>query len=241
MNPLARPHSEAAMWFYASQNLLMGVDCCFSVIDIFNSFFHIPLLVPEQSPWSGRRGRAASTISLVAFVNPSNKDTLCARGSLSLSSRVSQAQKHLIIVRGSSLPSGSISLPFPVSGWENEEGEEGSEVRLHNWEKTCQKRPNSRALSITGSANSDPSWWPKRVTAYSLLSTGKIFMSVFHSFIPQAFIHKGMRNNLCSLATWNTVRVIHLRGCNWDMRRGWWSPPKRDPCCPTNRGDCLQK
>lgn len=80
-----------------------------------------------------------------------------ARGSQSLSSGVSQAQKHLVIVRGSGLSSGSSSLPFPCEWVREGVGEGGSEVRLHDWEKTCQESPNSWALSITGSANSDPS------------------------------------------------------------------------------------
>lgn len=112
MNPLARPHSEAAMWFYASQNLLMGVGCCFLVTDVFNGLFYIPRLVLREHRWI-RPARTGSR----------------ARGSQSSSCRIAQAQTHPTRVTGSGSPSGSVSVPFPWE-WVREGVGEGEVLKL---------------------------------------------------------------------------------------------------------------
>lgn len=120
-------NSQTAMWFYASQNLLMPLVVISQTLTCSKASY-IPLLVPEQLLWS-RRSKAASTISPAAFGSPSSKDGLMCQGlPVNIFQGIPGTHKKLRYkVRGSGLPCGSVSLPFP-SEWVGEGVAEGG-----NW------------------------------------------------------------------------------------------------------------
>lgn len=221
INPLAWLHSGAAMWFYASKNLLMGVGCCFLVTDVFNSLFDIPRLVPEQPLWSGRSSKAASAVSPGAFGYPPSKDGRRGPRLPVFIFPGTRAQTRLTISQWLWLAFWLGFSPFPVCVGERSGWGRRSEVRLlPDWERRCHRKdPAGRGLSpIQAVPTATP---PGDLEESQGVACGPQGDSPFvlRSFPRPAFTRGRGRNDLCPQASQKTLRATNLRSCNRDFQK----------------------